>query len=118
MKKLYVIIPLATVTFFSCRKAPDLSDLQANFIVQTNKTADANMSSYKTYFISDTIALKTDKPNDSIWVGADAQQLVNAVKANMNARGYTFVQRNAHPDLGLAMHAIKNLNIGVIYPGW
>jgi len=118
MKKLYLIIPLAALTFFSCRKAPDLSDLQANFFVQTDKQAEANLSSYKTYFISDTIALATDKPNDSIWVGADALQLVNSVKANMNARGYTFVARTAKPDLGVSLNAIKNLNVGVMYPGW
>lgn len=37
----------------------------------------------------------------------------------MEARGYTFVPNNhTHPDLGLGLTAVKNLNIGVIYPGW
>src|SRR4051812_44619222 len=118
MKKLYLFVPLAACMFLSCKKSPDLSELQANFFVKTDKTSTANFTSYKTYFISDTIGLRSDKPADSFWVGNDAKQLVDAVKANMNSRGYTFTARANKPDLGLTLFALKNLNIGVIYPGW
>ena len=118
MKSRY-LLAFSLVIFFSCRKAPDLGKLSVDFVVQTSKEPDADFSSYKTYYISDTIALKTTDPNDSLWFDDDAKQLVAAVKSNMNARGYTLVSSgHANPELGLGLTAIKDLNIGVIYPGW
>ena len=119
MKKAWLIVPLLTATLVSCMKSPDTEKLSNSFVVQTSKQPDAEFNSYKTYYISDTIALKTTNPNDTLWVDAGAKQLVDAVKTNMNARGYTFVNSNhSNPDLGLGLTAIKDLNIGVIYPGW
>ena len=69
--------------------------------------------------VSDTIAAITTNPNDTLWFDDDAKQLVNAVKTNMDARGYTRVLSNhANPDLGLGLTVIKDLNLGVVYPGW
>jgi len=79
---------------------------------------DADFGGYQTYYISDTIKRQTTNPNDSIWFDNDSKQLIDAVKANMTARGYTLVAKGSNPDLGLSMTAIKDLNIGVIYPGW
>jgi len=118
MKKLTLLIPLGAMVLFSCRKLPNTEELTAVPLVQTTKASTANFGNYKTYFMPDTIGLKTDNPKDSFWVGADALQLINAAKANMAKAGYTFVDRKAHPDLGLTLYAIKNLNIGVIYPGY
>ncbi len=118
MKKLYYFLPLCLLVFFACRKTPDTQKLSANFAVQTAKDANANFGEYKTYYISDTIALRTTDPNDTLWTNGDARQLVATVKSNMNERGYTLVSRKSQPDIGLAMTAIKDLNIGVYYPGW
>jgi len=119
MKKTWLLTAFITATLIGCRKAPDLTPLKTSFVVQTSRQPDAVFSSYKTYYISDTIALKTSNPNDTLWFTADAKQLVNAVKANMNARGYTFVpSKNSSPNLGLGLTAVKDLNLGVIYPGW
>lgn len=118
MKKLYFFLPICTLILFACRKTPDTNELSASFAVQTSKDANANFSNFKTYYISDTISLRTTNPNDSLWFDADAKQLVEAVKTNMNARGYTFVERSRKPDLGLVLTAIKDLNVGVVYPGW
>ncbi len=107
------------MAFLSCRKYPDTGSLSNSFVVQTSKEPGANFGSYKTYYISDTIALITTNPNDSLWTDADAKQLVSTVKAAMDARGYTLVPNNhLHPDLGLGLTAIKDLNIGVVYPGY
>jgi len=119
MKRHY-LLALCIVGFFACRKAPDLGQLSVNFVVQTSKEPDANFGGYKTYYISDSIALINSNPtDDSLWFDNDAKQLVEAVRANMDARGYTEVSSShAGPDLGLGLTAIKDLNIGVIYPGW
>jgi len=118
MKGRYFLLSLCLVTFFACRKTPDTSQLSVNFVVQTAREPDANFASYKTYYISDTIALKTTNPNDTLWTDADAKQLSDAVKANMNARGYTLVSHGSRPDLGLGLTVVKDLNLGVVYPGW
>ena len=119
MKKIYFFLPGFLLVFTSCRKTPDLESLSNNFVVQTSKNPDANFSSYKTYYISDTIAYIAVNPKDSLWFDDKAKQLVDAVKANMAARGYTFVSNShSNPDLGLGLTVIKDLNIGVIYPGW
>src|SRR6187402_678943 len=118
MKKTY-LIALCFLTMLACRKVPDTSELSDDFVVQTSKDPEANFAQYKTYYISDTIALKTSNPLDSLWTDADAKQLVDVVRSNMNARGYTQVaSRYSNPDLGLGLTVVKDLNIGVIYPGW
>jgi len=119
MKKFHLFSLFFVVILFSCRKYPDTGKLSTNFVVQTSQEPGVNFGSYKTYYISDTIAAITADPNDSLWTDNDAKQLVEAVKTNMNARGYTFVANShANPDLGLGLTVIKDLNIGVIYPGW
>ncbi len=119
MKKRYFLLAFGFVAFFACRKIPDTSNLSVNFVVQTSKDPAANFGNYKTYYISDTIALKTTDPTDTLWTDDDAKQLVEAVKTNMSARGYTLVSSShSTPDLGLGLTAIKDLNIGVVYPGW
>jgi hypothetical protein len=117
--KRYSLFVLTLVTLAACRKLPDTSQLSANFVVQTSKEPEANFSSYKSYYISDTIALITTNPNDSLWFDDDAKRLVEAVKTNMNARGYTLVpSSHSAPDLGLGITVVKDLNLGVVYPGW
>jgi len=102
-----------------CRKTPDFSELSSNFITSTSRDPDGNFSQYKTYFISDTIVYIGGVGDDSIIVGAPAQQLIGTVKDNMNSRGYTFVGRNNNPELGLTLTAIKDINVVVnYYPGW
>ena len=119
MKKTHLLFLLFLSTLFSCRKYPDTGQLSNSFVVQTSQEPGANFGSYKTYYISDTIAAIATDPNDSLWFDNDAKQLVDAVKTNMNARGYTFVaSSHANPDLGLGLTVIKDLNIGVIYPGY
>jgi len=104
----------------SCRKTPDLSQLTNKFVVTTARDPLANFASYDTYHIADTVTYIANTPGaDSIIVGPVANQLITAVKTNMNARGYTFVARNNNPHLGLRLTAVKQVNVGVVYPpGW
>ncbi|MBV7529733.1 DUF4136 domain-containing protein [Chitinophaga sp. sic0106] len=118
MKRLTVLLLLGLGLFASCRKEPDLSKLSSNFVVQTDKDPAAQFTSYKTYYISDTIAYLSTNKNDSILVGDGAKQIVNTIKDNLNARGYTFVPKSAKPDLGINTVAVKDVYVGVVYPGW
>jgi hypothetical protein len=118
MKKILFILPVFSLAFFGCRKSPDTSGLSTSFAVQTSKGANADFASYNTYSISDTINLRTTNPSDTVWDDANAKILIDRVKANMEERGYTFVPHGGSPNLALALTAVKDLNIGVVYPGW
>lgn len=109
---------LALFLGISCRKTPDLGQLSSNFVVVTNTDSAAIFSDYSTYYVSDTIAYVASDSQDTILVGSSAQQIVAVVKQNMTARGYTFVPKAAHPDLGINLGIVKNTNVGVVYPGW
>ena len=120
MKQKISVLVFATLVaaVFSCRKSPNFDQLSSNFTVVTNYDANAVFQDYATYYISDTIAYIGGSNSDTILYDNNAKQLVDAVKQNMDARGYTFVAKNAHPDIGINMGAIKVTNTSVIYPGW
>jgi hypothetical protein len=118
MRRLLCILITISLLGLSCQKSPDFDQLSANFIVATNLDPKTNFANYKTYYISDTIAVATTNPNDSLWFDAKAKQLVDAVKQNMASRGFQFVPKGAKPDMGINMIAVKNVSIGVVYPGW
>jgi hypothetical protein len=101
-----------------CLKSPDFDQLSANFVVTTKTDSTRIFSSYRTYYISDTVAYHTDVVADSIINNASSKQLVDAVKQNMNALGYTFVSKSAKPDLGINMGVLKNTTVSVVYGGW
>jgi len=101
-----------------CYKDPNYDQLSSNFTVVTNRDLNVQFSNFKTYYVSDTVAFTSSASRDSFLLGADAQAVISAVKTNMNARGYSFVPKSSHPDLGLNVGVIKDLDVGVIYPGW
>jgi len=101
-----------------CLKSPDFEELSTNFVVITNTDSSKNFSNFKTYYISDTVAYHSDVVTDSILNNASSKQLVEAVKQNMNALGYTFISKGAKPDLGINLGVLKNTSISVIYGGW
>jgi hypothetical protein len=108
------------LTFFEygCLKSPDYDQLSSNFVVATNTDSSAVFSNYKTYFISDSVTIISGTGGDTILNDANTKKLVDAVKENMKARGYTFVSKAAVPDLGLMMGIAKNTYVGVVYSGW
>jgi hypothetical protein len=119
MKRL--LLPLGVLLMVlqeGCLKSPDFDQLSANFVVTTKTDSSRIFSSYRTYYISDTVAYHTDVVADSILNNANSKQLVDAVKQNMNSLGYTFVARSAKPDLGINMGVLKNTTVSVVYGGW
>jgi len=116
--KTFFVILLVSV-LFSCRKEPDSDDLSLEQVVATDRDLSANFSSYATYFISDTVSIVASASTDSILTGPMALQMVNAVKTNMNAAGYTFKPRaQGLPDLGLRLTVIKDITRTAVCGGW
>lgn len=103
----------------ACRKEPDTEDLKLDQVVATDRDLAANFSNYATYFISDTVSVVASASTDSILTGPMALQMVNAVKTNMNDRGYTFKPRSAGlPDLGFRLTVIKDITLTAVCGGW
>jgi hypothetical protein len=55
MKKIIISIPILLAIITGCRKSPDFDQLSYEFTVSTSLDQAANFSSYKKYFISDTV---------------------------------------------------------------
>ena len=118
MKPKLALVVALLAAIVSCRKVPDSSELSAEQVVATDRDLAANFSDYNTYFVSDSVSVVASDPKDSILTGPLAAQMVNAIKTNMNSRGYTFVARTANPDLGLRLTVIKDITRTAICGGW
>jgi len=116
--KLFALLILGSMLAVSCYKNPNTEELSYDLVVATDFDDEADFSSYMTYHISDTIINISNKPNDSILVGAVADQIVDRIKEHMNQRGYVFVEKDQDPDLGLMTTIIQNKNLGQVCYGW
>lgn len=121
MKKIAFLLLLVGISF-GCRKEPNLSNLSDDFLVATLYDETADFGEYVTYKIVDQVGIVTNDPNGDTLLPANiANQLINRVKSNMNARGYTNLpfDSTADADLGVNIFAINQLNEGnVISPGY
>jgi hypothetical protein len=120
MKRIFIPTLLATALLqYGCLKSPDYDQLSTNFVVATNTDTTTDFSTFHTYYISDSVAYLSDNATvDSVINDANSKQLVDAVKSNMTARGYTFVPKGAKPEMGVMLGVTKNTYIGVVYSGW
>ena len=117
MKKRNVLVGsflMLAVAFTGCAKDP-LSNLteEESRIYITNYDQAANFGSYRTYSISDSVAVINNGQASKQQTTTDIVY-VNAVKAEMNARGYRQVTANASPDLAVNVNRIYNTSTGVI----
>ncbi len=102
MKKTWIILVLPLMFLLdSCYGESDADNLSYDLVVATDRDLQTNFGDFRTYYISDTIPRITDDKNDSILVGETALELVNAIKENLDALGYSFVDKNNNPDIGL-----------------
>lgn len=110
-----MLLFLLVTAFASCKKYPDTSRLSSEFVVFTNYDNKADFSSYKTFALPPYVGAITDNPKDSILDPAIGNQLMQKVEENLVSRGYNKVSRDADPDLGISITAIKNISI---YQSW
>ncbi len=116
--KTFLVILFVSV-LCSCRKEPNTEDLKLEQVVATDRDLAANFSNYATFFISDTVSIVASASTDSILTGPMAKQMVDAVKANMTTRGYTFKPRaQGLPDLGFRLTVIKDITRTAVCGGW
>jgi len=84
----------------------------------TDHDSTVSFASYNTYSISDSVAVIDGNQSTKQLDAADAAYIA-AVKKHMGEMGYTLVDKNAHPDLGVDISHITNTSTGVVsYPDY
>lgn len=111
---------IATLFLSSCRKDPlkDMTDEESRIYV-TNRDNDANFSSYNTFSIVDSVAVASNNETEKRALTDYDKQLIATVKASMQARGYTLVDKASKPDLAINLTRIDNTFNSIYYnPGY
>lgn len=125
MKKI-IILFVGLPLLWSCKPEADELKLLDELVVSTNFDDEADFNEYLTYAIpKDTIGyVSNTNRNDTIRVFSNAfpypRLVIDKVKQNMNAKGYTQVDRTEDPDVGVNIYVVIDLNLfqQVVYPNY
>jgi hypothetical protein len=126
MKKNFFLFALVAGLAWACEPTPDSMKLLDQLVVQTHYDTEVNFTDYATYSIStDTIGfISNANPNDTILTEHDTpgypRTVLNQVATNLNKVGYTRVEKNANPDLGINVYVVNDYNLfqQVVYPSY
>lgn len=110
---------------WACEPEPDNLRLLDQLVVSTNYDPDTQFADFGTYTIAtDTIGYVSNTSRDTIWTFTTAQpyprSVIKAVREQMDAKGFTYVDRDEDPDVGMNIYIIENLNLfqQVYYPNY
>jgi hypothetical protein len=124
MRKYFILYLLGLIFLVGCQTEPEQVKLLDELVVATNYDTNADFSSYSTFAIpTDTIGFFSNTSNDTIITQQDEdypRPVIEKIKANMNARGYTQVDRTQNPDLGVNIVVVNDFDIfqQVVYPDY
>lgn len=130
MKYKILIIGLVAILFGSCQFEPDNLKLLDELVVSTNYDPEAFPGNappeYATYALpTDTIGYVSNRnANDTIRVYSTSfpypRLVINAVKQNMDDLGYSRVEVDEDPDIGVNVYVVSDLNLfqQVVYPSY
>lgn len=102
----------------SCTKEPlnELSQEESRIYI-TNHDSTADFSTYQTFSISDSVAvISNNRLEEKVRTNVDAAY-IEAVKAEMQQRGYVLVNKDQNPDLGINVNRVYNSYTGVFSYG-
>jgi len=124
-KSKLLIIMLLALIIASCTKYPnDTERLAEDLAVATRVDTQVDFNNYKTYAIVESVTKITDDDTTSLNTPS-AILVLDQLKQNMAARGFTKVDNVADADLGVAVIYFENTNIYYYYdyyywgyPGW
>lgn len=120
MKKVFLTLSgLASlaVVFVGCSKQPlDNINQEESRIYITDHDSTVNFTSFKTYSISDSVAVIDNNKSTQQLNDVDSAYIV-AVKKYMLQAGYQLVNKKQNPDLGVNVNHIISTTTGVISYG-
>lgn len=118
MKRLlYFLLPAAALLFAACESEPDNLTLYDQMVVSTNYDTSAVFADYATYAIAtDTIGFYSNQTRDTIIAQAEGtnyppRPLLQQIQKNLDQRGYTRVDRDNDPDIGINVYVLDNLSL-------
>lgn len=117
----FILIMGLGLLLIGCQPVPDAEELNQNLIVQTDYDALVNFGGYTTYTLPlDTLGFISNSSNDTLQLGTYAKDVTAKIKANMDARGYTYVGKNQNPDLGFIAFIVNDFNVyqTISYPSY
>lgn len=123
MKNLFLTIGIAASSMLvlaGCTKDPlDQLNEEESRIYITNRDDSANFSSYTTFSVADSVAVISNGKLEKKSLTDVDKGFINAVKVQLQAKGYTMVSKDAKPDLGINISRIYNTYTGVVsYPDY
>ena len=111
---LWLSILALGVVFTGCSKDPvaHLTDEESRIYI-TDHDSVTNFSAFHTFNISDSVTVINNGQTSREYNVTD-QAFINAVKTQMQAQGYTLVNKNATPDLAINLSRIYNTSTGIV----
>ncbi len=107
----------SSIIYPGCSKQPldNLTNDESRIYI-TDHDSTVNFSNYKTYSISDSVAV-IDNGNSTHELNDVDQAYIGAVKKYMNQMGYVLTDKNNNPDVGVDVSRIISTTTGVISNG-
>ena len=122
MKNLFLTISAAAVMGLldSCTKEPlnNINEEESRIYI-TNYDSTAVFNAYKTFSIVDSVSvIRNNQLTEKAVTDYDVA-VIAALKARMGQQGYTLVNKNQNPDLGINVSRIYNTSTGIVgYPDY
>ena len=114
MKTIYSLAAGILLLVAGCTKEPlNHVTTEESRIYTVSYDSSINFSTFKTYSISDSVAVISDGGSTKQLNDAD-QAYITAVKKYMQQRGYTQVTKDQSPNIGININRIYNTSTGVI----
>ena len=107
----------SSIIYTGCTKQPlDNLSTDESRIYITDHDSTVNFSNYKTYSISDSVAV-INNTNSTRELNEIDQAYITAVKKYMGQMGYVLTDKNNNPDVGVDVSRIVSTTTGVISYG-
>ncbi len=119
-KRWFLSFPVLCLLMISCTKEPlDHLTADESRIYVTNYDTTAQFGNYATFRPADSIAIITNNQLQGRERTAADAQLIDAVAATLQQRGYTRVAAGQGADLGVTLSAITNTSTQIVsYPDY
>lgn len=116
MKKVLILLTV-TCSVISCRKNPDMSEMDGRYFTCTDYDASADFGGYDTYFIPDSILIVGNHEEPLYAKNDAARKIVATFVSRMDGCGYTRVNEIGQADLGLQLSYIEQTRYFLDYTG-
>ncbi|MFZ1808645.1 MAG: DUF4136 domain-containing protein [Cyclobacteriaceae bacterium] len=104
-----------------CQPVPSAEELNQNLVVETDYDDTVNFADFSTYTLTlDTLGLISNTTSDTLQLGSYARDVTAKIKANMDARGYTYVDKTQTPDMGFVAFIVNDFSVyqTISYPSY